>query len=181
MLRLAEPRLHWAFGPQAAAARGAAGMVNAPIVDLGYRYDSRAVIDPRLDLPSREDVELDLDGAPGSRIPHVWLERDGRRLSTLDLVGSRFTLLTGVGGDSWIRAARDVADRLGTDLAAHQIAPGAKVIDPQGRWPRPAGLADDGALLVRPDGFVAWQAPTMTDQPIADLAHALTQVLALNA
>jgi 2-polyprenyl-6-methoxyphenol hydroxylase-like FAD-dependent oxidoreductase len=178
MLRLADPRLHWGNGPQAAAARAAAGAVNAPIVHLGYRYDSRAVIDPRPDLPSREDLELTLDGSPGSRVPHVWVERDGRRRSTLDLVESRFTLLTGAGGIPCIEAARAVADRRGANLGAHRIAPGVEVTDPQGRWPRVAGLADDGALLVRPDGFVGWRAPTMTGQPAADLADALTRLLA---
>jgi hypothetical protein len=94
-------------------------------------------------------------------------------------VESRFTLLTGTAGGPWHRAARDTADRLGTGLAAYRIAPDAEVTDPEGRWPRPAGLADDGALLVRPDGFVAWRSPTMTERPADDLAHALAQVLSL--
>jgi len=178
MLRYAEPGLHWDTGPRADAARAAAGVLPAPVVHLGYRYDSGAVVDPRPDLPSREDVELLLDGTPGSRIPHIWLERDGRRLSTVDLAASRFTLLAGPGGEEWLRAARTVADRLGVDLAAHRIAPDTEVADPSGRWPRVVGLADDGALLVRPDGFVAWRSPTGTARPDAELAHALTRVLA---
>lgn len=177
--RISAPRLHWADGPEAAAARAAAGVVNAPVVHMGYRYDSRAVVGPCPEPPSREDVALALDGAPGSRLPHLWLERGGRRLSTLDLVESRFTLLAGAAGVPWLQAARETADRLGTGLAAYRIAPDAEVTDPEGRWPRPAGLAGDGALLVRPDGFVAWRSPTMTGRPADDLAHALTQVLAL--
>ncbi|MET9888229.1 FAD-dependent monooxygenase [Streptomyces sp. NPDC006430] len=102
LLRLADPRLHWDSGPRAATARAAVGALNAPVVQVGYRYDSRAVIDPVPQLPSHEEAALTLDGAPGSRIPHVWVERDGRRLSTLDLAGSRFTLLTGSAGGDWI-------------------------------------------------------------------------------
>jgi hypothetical protein len=67
----------------------AVGALNAPVVHLGYRYDSRAVVDPRPQLPSTEVIPLDLDGTPGSRLPHAWLERTGRRLSTLDLARSR--------------------------------------------------------------------------------------------
>jgi putative polyketide hydroxylase len=177
LLRMANPPLHWAAGPKAAAARAAAGVVNAPIVHMGYRYDSGAVIDPQPQLPSTEHVDLVMDGAPGSRLPHVWLERDGRRLSTLDLVRSGFTLLAGAGGDRWIRAAQEAADRLGVELAACKIAPSADVADRHGRWPHCAGLAEDGALLVRPDQFVAWRAATMPDDPAVDLTQALTRVL----
>lgn len=178
MLRLADPRLHWDTGPQADAARAAAGVLRAPVVHLGYRYDSGAVVGPRPDPPSTVDVERILDGTPGSRVPHVWLDRDGAQLSTVDLVASGFTVLTGTSGGDWIPAAQAVADRFGVDLRAHRIAPGAEVTDPHGRWPHVAGLAEDGALLVRPDGFIAWRARTMTGRPAADLSHALACVLA---
>lgn len=177
MLRQADPRLHWGSGPPVNAARAAAGVLPGPVVHLGYRYDSDAIIDAQPDLPAVDAVELTLDGTPGSRVPHVWLNRDGQQISTLDLVASKFALLTGSGGD-WIQAAKTVADHLGVDLAAHQIAPSAEVTDPSGQWPHVAGLTDDGALLVRPDGFIAWRAPTVTDQPASELAHALSRVLA---
>jgi putative polyketide hydroxylase len=179
LLRMANPQLHWGDGPQAAAARAASGIVNAPIVHMGYRYDSDAVIDPQPELPSTEDIDLVMDGAPGSRLPHVWLERDGRRLSTLDLVRSGFVLLTGAGGDRWVRAAQQVADRLGVELAAYKLDADADadVAGQQGRWPHCAGLGGDGALLVRPDQFVAWRAATMSDDPAADLTRVLTRVL----
>lgn len=41
LLRLAEPRLHWDHGPEVTAARAAAGVVNAPVVHMGYRYEDR--------------------------------------------------------------------------------------------------------------------------------------------
>ncbi|WP_310727378.1 FAD-dependent monooxygenase [Streptomyces sp. N2A] len=177
-LRLADPRLHWDRSPQTAAARRAAGVLDPMVVHLGYRYTSGAVLDPQPELPDQDDLARLLDGTPGSRLPHLWLDGDGRRLSTLDLVRSRFTLLTGPGGDAWAAAARDVADRLGIDLAAHPIAPGAAVTDPAGHWPGIAGLAGDGALLVRPDQFVGWRAATLPDDPADALAGALTRLLA---
>ncbi|MGW8395325.1 FAD-dependent monooxygenase [Streptomyces lydicus] len=176
--RLADPRLHWDQSPRTAAARAAAGVVNAPAVHLGYRYDSDAVIDPQPDLPSHEDVARTLDGAPGSRLPHLWVERHGRRVSTLDLVGSRFTLLTGADGDRWIRAAREAGERLGVAVAAHRIGPGAEVNDPEGDWPRLAGLDEAGALLARPDQFVAWRAGAPSDDPAGELERVLARLLA---
>ena len=173
LLRMAEPRLHWGDGPDAAAARAAAGAVNAPIVQVGYRYDSGAVIDPRPELPSREDVELDLDGTPGSRLPHVWIDHDGQRVSTLDLAGPGFSVLAGPRGEAWVQAAKEVAGRIGVELDAHVITG-----DPDGRWPGIAGLAEDGALLVRPDQFVGWRGATLSADPADELAYALSRLLA---
>ncbi|MET7771145.1 FAD-dependent monooxygenase [Nocardia sp. NPDC005366] len=81
-LRFNDPSLHW--GKDMAQARKAAGAINAPVVHMGYRYGGAK-------LPSTEDVTLDLDGSPGSRLPHRWVT-DG--VSTLDLVGSQWCVLT---------------------------------------------------------------------------------------
>ncbi|MEU7746708.1 FAD-dependent monooxygenase [Nonomuraea sp. NPDC049158] len=82
LLRFNDPSLHW--GQDMAEARKAAGAINAPVVHMGYRYGGA-------ELPSTEDVTLDLDGSPGSRLPHMWVA-DG--VSTLDLVGSQWCVLT---------------------------------------------------------------------------------------
>jgi 2-polyprenyl-6-methoxyphenol hydroxylase-like FAD-dependent oxidoreductase len=176
--RVADARLHWETGPAADAARAAAGVAHAPVVHMAYRYDSAAVIDPQPELPSMTTVDLDFDGAPGSRLPHIWLDRDGKQISTLDLVRPGFTLLTGAAGGEWVRAATEVAGRLGIDLAAHRIAAGTELSDPAGRWPQVVGLTAGGALLVRPDGYVAWRAPAVTSRPAAALTDALNRVLA---
>ena len=176
--RLPDPRLHWGTGAAADAARAAAGVAAAPVVHMAYRYDSAAVVDPQPELPSTADVELDFDGAPGSRVPHLWLDQDGKRVSTLDLVRSRFTVLTGAAGDEWVRAAAEVTTRLGIDIGAHRIAPGTELTDPHGRWPGAAGLSESGALLIRPDGYVAWRAHAAMPRSAAALEDALNRVLA---
>ena len=60
-------------------------------------------------------------GRPGARAPHVWLERDGVRLSTLDLFGDRFVLLAGAGGTSWRDAASPGARELAVPIAAFTV------------------------------------------------------------
>jgi 2-polyprenyl-6-methoxyphenol hydroxylase-like FAD-dependent oxidoreductase len=169
LLRLKAPRLHWDSSTGAAVERAALGMINAPVVHMGYRYDSTAVIEPLSQLPSTEDIELVLDGAPGSRLPHARVEQDGRRVSTLDLVHSRFILFTG--SEDWVRAAKEVADRLRLPLAA-------VAIDTSSDWSHKVGLAEDGAVLVRPDQFIAWRSPTLAADPTDDLVRVLEQVLA---
>jgi len=154
MRRLANPELHWGRGPEADAARAAAGVWAAPVVHLGQRYDSAAVVDPRPELPSTADLRADLDGSPGSRVPHAWV--DG--VSTLDLVASRWTLLVGAAGDGWLAAAADVG------LPAHRVS---------APW-----QSDHGALLVRPDGIVAIQVRAPVEDPARFLAAVLDRVLA---
>ncbi|MEV6875028.1 FAD-dependent monooxygenase [Amycolatopsis sp. NPDC051128] len=153
LLRLKDPRLHWEQSPAAAAARAAAGVVNAPVVHLGYRYDSAAVLDARPELPSTEEVIL--DGTPGSRVPHAWLTDS---VSTLDLVGRRLTLLTGRA--AWLEAAR------GLDIDAHLVE--------DETWLSATGIADGGAVLVRPDHFVAWRSTTAS----GDLGRVVDRILA---
>ncbi|MFI9354878.1 aromatic-ring hydroxylase C-terminal domain-containing protein [Streptomyces lydicus] len=147
----------------------------APGLPLRLRRGDRPATGPALPRGRRPHPRR---GAPGSRLPHLWVERHGRRVSTLDLVGSRFTLLTGADGDRWIRAAREAGERLGVVVAAHRIGPGAEVDDPEGDWPRLAGLDEAGALLARPDQFVAWRAGAPSDDPAGELERVLARLLA---
>ncbi|MFJ4653773.1 FAD-dependent monooxygenase [Nocardia sp. NPDC088792] len=169
MRRLADPRLHWGSGPEAETARAAAGVMNAPVVHLGYRYDSAAVIDPNPELPSFEDVSLDLDGTPGSRLPHCWLQHEGRQVSILDLIGPGCTLLTA--DEEWERAGRLVAEQSGyLTVVRIRVADSA--------WTGSVGIGADGAVLVRPDRFVAWRVPGLPGDPAGELRDALGRILA---
>ncbi|MFB8003019.1 FAD-dependent oxidoreductase [Nocardia sp. NPDC056000] len=166
--RLPDPRLHWGTGPEIAAARHAADVLNAPVVQLGYRYNSTAVIDPAPELPSTEDVSLDLDGTPGSRLPHRWLDLNNARISTLDLIGPHFTLLTA--SPQWEAAARKVAESHPSELSVQRI--------PAGDWSTATGINQTGAVLVRPDHFIAWRSAGPTADPVTDLIQVLDRVSA---
>ena len=116
---------------------------------------------------------------PGAKIPHVWLVgSDGRRRSTLDVVGrGRFTLVTGLAGTAWVDAAATLdAAWLRTVVVG---APGAH--DPYFAWHRIRGIDEAGALLVRPDGVVAWReraAVREADDARRRLRGALSRLLA---
>jgi 2-polyprenyl-6-methoxyphenol hydroxylase-like FAD-dependent oxidoreductase len=151
-----------------------------PIVDdfsmeIGYRYDSPAVVlepgSPPLHEHPRESA-----GRPGARAPHVFLDRDGTRLSMLDLFGRNFVLLAGPEGAAWPVAALAVADRLGVGLDAHVVG-GTGLADPEGCFPGAYGISPSGAVLVRPDGFVGWRAPEAAGAPEQALRQALQTLL----
>jgi hypothetical protein len=79
-------------------------------------------------------------------------------------------LLTSAGGETWVDASRDAARQIpGLGLDAH-------VIDSP-EFVTSFGVGDSGAVLVRPDGFVAWRAPAITSDPGRTVADVLATVL----
>ncbi|TVY56215.1 Tetracenomycin polyketide synthesis hydroxylase TcmG [Lachnellula cervina] len=154
------------------------------ITGFGYQYtDSPAVIKDEeapgwmswWNVPwSVQSLVLGINGKPGTRVPHVWVQDSaGERVSTLDLCGKRFLLLTGSQGKPWCQAASDVAEKMGVGLEAYRVGPTGDISDPKRRWEYAAGIGAHGALLVRPDGFVAWR---VKDQE-GDLEERLEGVL----
>jgi putative polyketide hydroxylase len=158
----------------------------APMFALlaGYRYRSAAVItdDPAPTDPDAVSLVDELRGQPGTRIPHAWVRRDGQRISTLDLCGSAFTLLTGADGTPWQAAAAGASEVLGIPINVCRIGADEDadedVVDVDGGWSAVSGLTPDGALLVRPDDFIGWRADTMTKNPETQLRQALSAILA---
>jgi 2-polyprenyl-6-methoxyphenol hydroxylase-like FAD-dependent oxidoreductase len=151
-----------------------------PIVDdfsmeIGYRYDSPAImLEPG--SPPRHEHPRESAGRPGARAPHVFLERDGTRLSTLDLFGRNFVLLTGAEGAAWQAAAPAVAKEVGVTLDVHVVGDDG-LADAEGSFLRSFGISPSGAVLVRPDGFVGWRAVTAADAPDNALRRALQALL----
>ena len=153
-------------------------------VEMNQRYRSGAVVtDGQMEPAFQLDAELHHQPTtwPGARLPHAWLYRhdDGGRVSTLDLCGrGRFALLTGLGGEPWVRAAAAVAGEMGIELASHVIGPRQEHVDHSGDWARLSEIGDDGCLLVRPDHHVAWRATGMAEAPQQELRRVLRQILA---
>lgn len=136
-------------------------MVDDIIITLGYRYLSDAITGAEADAPVLTP-SLQLTGQAGTRAPHVWLRDNGERISTIDLFHTGFVLLTTPTGTAWAAAAQAVAAELGVPLRVHVVGGDstADLVDDDDRgWAGPSGVQDGGALLVRPDAFVAWRSP----------------------
>ncbi|MFB7498192.1 FAD-dependent oxidoreductase [Streptomyces sp. NPDC056161] len=174
---------HPGFAPAPGVGGGRrGGILN---VVLGYRYPQGAVVGTDPEQPVVPE-ELRLAGQPGSRAPHLWLRRDGERISTIDLYERSMVLLTDAPDDAgWHAAARRVAERDGVRLDAYRIGPGADAdltYDTESAagpvdWTRLHGTTADGAVLVRPDGFVAWRSTGAAPDPETELREALAEIL----
>jgi len=135
-------------------------------IELGYLYNSPLGVhaDP-----------CSTGGVPGSRAPHLWLDRHGKRVSTIDLAG-RYVLLAGAAGSAWVDAAKDLTQGFGgVPLDAYCI--GRDLADPEHRFPAAYRISNSGASLVRPDGFVAWNSPGGVAKPVTALQAALNASL----
>lgn len=154
---------------------------NVMAVAMGYHYVNGAVLGANPATPAVPD-RFEISAEPGSRAPHMWVHRCGVRLSTLDLYERTCVLLTGPGGAAWHEAGSRAADALGVPLDCyrvgtdpdHELAP-----EPGTDWAELHGTAPDGAVLVRPDGFVAWRAERAASDPYALMTEVLREVLRL--
>jgi putative polyketide hydroxylase len=143
---------------------------------IGYQYRSAAVVSDEPAPANPDDVLLvdELRGQPGTRVPHAWVHRGGKQISTLDLLGPGFTLLTGDDGAAWSDAAASASKATGVPINLRRIG---SAVDVDGRWAAVTGLAPDGALLVRPDDFVGWRTDRLPPSPENQLRNVLCQIL----
>ena len=182
-------------GPDAESADGLAR-------DIGVRYTS-AVIDAALDAPVVETAEFDgrpdparlpaaaastspaaaLSGADqpaeiavtavaGQRAPHAWVRYQGMLVSTLDLFDGRLTVLTGRRG----HLHGEVAELAAQGLPVVMLTVDRDLLDENGDLEALYGSADGHAVLVRPDGYVAWRGSASA----ADAAECLRSAVDLS-
>lgn len=135
-------------------------LIDDPPIDLGYRYRSASIsADESDDGRQWEDPKVP-SARPGFRAPHVFLRRNGSEVSILDLVGTNPVLFT-------------VGDPRGAVEGLDVIRIGEDVEDPEGAFAKAYGINGSGAVLVRPDGFIAWR----TDDSAGDVDSALNRAL----
>ncbi|MCL6667024.1 MULTISPECIES: FAD-dependent oxidoreductase [Streptomyces] len=172
---------HPGFAPPPGAGAGGPqrGILN---VALGYRYPQGAVVGTEPAAPVVPEG-LVLTGEPGSRAPHMWLRHHGERISTLDLYEKSLVLLSGAGEPGgWHEAAVRLAARTPAPLVSYRVGTGpeAELVPEEGAdWAQCHGTEHGGAVLVRPDGFVAWRSAGPVDDAESTLRHVLTAVTAL--
>ncbi|MFE6051367.1 FAD-dependent monooxygenase [Kitasatospora sp. NPDC056446] len=135
---------------------------------LTAAYRSTAVLtDPASPVRPPLDPEHEHPGgAPGTRLPHLPLTGTPGASSTLDLVGPGFALLAPAEASAWQHQA-DTATAAGLPVTVRPLPP----------VPAPQSTA----LLVRPDGHIAWRAPHPPADDDTYLLAALRRILSVPA
>jgi 2,4-dichlorophenol 6-monooxygenase len=152
-------------------------------VELGYCYDSAAIVGDGTPSPESPDPVRVYEPStrPGSPLPHAWIDdEDGSRRPIKDLIGpGRFLVIAGEEGEAWCTAARRLAEQASLPLDAVRIGHlDGDLFDPRCMWLRRRGIGPAGAILVRPDRYVAWRSVGAAEEPLEVLSAALGQILA---
>ncbi|KAL9113826.1 MAG: hypothetical protein Q9227_001960 [Pyrenula ochraceoflavens] len=114
---------------------------------------------------------------PGHHVPHLWLEKDGLRKSTRELLAfEKFTLLPAVFGEDWLRLKSGLVS---VEFISSEGCEG-QWRDVEGRWEELRGVSSEGAILVRPDGIVAWRTQKATKDLLERFHVLLKQILQLD-
>jgi len=122
-------------------------------IELGELYRSSIIDGANSDLPLAQRPE-EWRGQPGTRAPHRVVTRNGTSMSTLDLYGAGWVLVSS--SEAWCEAATRIQDRTGIPVSPINLratlgqGDGALV-------EQDLGIGDQGASLVRPDGIIAWR------------------------
>ena len=155
-----------------------------PIADdgfvvFGYRYPRGAFVPDRDD-----DADVMFEdprsptAQPGSRAPYLLVRRGADVVSTIDLFAGKWVLFSGPEGQAWPEIVRRTAGAAAFGVVCWGLQPAGDLEDVDGRWPDTARLDGDGAVLIRPDGFVAWHRRTAQGDAHADLDAAFTRLWA---
>src|SRR5262249_52130929 len=138
-------------------------------------YSDGVVIPEQTPKPEAADSVIDYLPTtwPGARLPHFWVRRGQERLTLLDLPQpDTLILLTHPPGrERWQKAAAVLLGEVPFRLNCVSVGPegSADLIDEQGTWSHLSQIGVTGAILVRPDGHVAWRCQTAPADPCGAL------------
>ncbi|MFF9776471.1 FAD-dependent monooxygenase [Streptomyces sp. NPDC013978] len=151
-------------------------------LEMGYSYADAGFVTPDgSPLPPVDPLGLEYRQAarPGSRLPHAWLRHMGRKVSThqLHTAPGSFLLLAGTRGAPWQQAARALSRRFGVRIDSYAVGAPGEPAAADAQWSRLRGHDEDGAVLVRPDGFVTARQLSLGHAPSTALEEALRSSL----
>lgn len=150
-------------------------------LEMGFCYEKGAVVSDGTEAPLSDPMGCEYipTSRPGHRLPHAWIEKEGKTISTLDLTGNsaHFVLLTGDAGDAWCDAAQAAAKKFGISMVTAKIGGDTNWKDKTGNWQKHGGIKDGAAILVRPDNHVAFRSAGHSKNPGNDLEKVFNEIL----
>ncbi len=151
-------------------------------VEMNHRYKSNSVLTEGDKEPAfKKDKELFYQPTtyPGARIPHAWVyDKKGVKHSILDLCGKgNFSIFTGIGGEEWLKAAKNIETQLGIKIQCNIIGPDQDFEDHAGEWSSIREISDSGLILVRPDQHICWRSKDMMSNSSEKLMDVMKKIL----
>lgn len=142
---------------------------------FGAVYRSPAIVSDGTEPPVSGIADYRESASPGARAPHFWVtSASGERSSIVDLLRGRLLLLADEEAAAWEQAR----DALGLAQFLDVHAVGAALQPQSAKWRDLYALEAGGAVLIRPDGFIAARFRQRPTDAQAALGAALDQVLA---
>jgi 2-polyprenyl-6-methoxyphenol hydroxylase-like FAD-dependent oxidoreductase len=156
---------------------------NAVVFENDYEDDGKQDIDPRKSF-----------ALPGTRAPHVELFINNKLGSILDLYGQKFVLVTSHHGKDWGKVVKKLESELDIEFDFKVIAPPGsedvyvelpihreKISSPFSLpFSEAYGISPNGAVLVRPDGYVAWKEKSFGSKSESRMKEAMSRILGKN-
>ncbi len=148
----------------------------------GFAYVRGALAaDPETSTLPIDPVTYRPTSRPGHHLPHAWLDGPAGRVSSRDLPApGRFALyVDSVAADGWRAALASIEHPLQPVVDVVEAGPTCAHEDSEGTWARLREVTPSGAVLVRPDGIVAWRCHELPAQPEASLTRAFDRILTI--
>ncbi|KAH3942616.1 hypothetical protein HBH53_185440 [Parastagonospora nodorum] len=152
----------------------------APGAEVGWFYPTADIYNEGQD--NLHDGQLDEHGnlntgkycpstIPGHHLPHMWLRKGDRIVSTRDLLALNNFVLFTANPTAWKDVKSAMVDIVAIDNDDWE--------DLDSKWRHLSGVGDEGAVLVRPDGIVAWRSKSTEGNSAEEMATVLAKVLRL--
>jgi len=132
-------------------------------LQLGFNYDHEEY---------EGSVEIFVPRAEaGFRLPHGWLTKDNKKISTLDLLDpTAFTIISGPKAGNWTAFCKDMEIPV-QSIRLNEDYDGATA------WLASIELPASGALVVRPDGHIMARVADSSEQSFGDVETAFLLLL----
>jgi 2,4-dichlorophenol 6-monooxygenase len=143
-------------------------------IDLGFSYGSQSESPDADAVPVEPDAERWQPVArQGGLLPHMWLETHSGRTAVAHAISPDTpTLLVPTSDSAWLATVRSAA--AASEVPINRVSVDSWSTASRDKWCETVGIGLDGAILVRPDGHIAWMS---SDSPDPQREAALTRAL----
>ena len=150
-------------------------------IELGFSYKEGFLVSDGTEAPPSDPFGQTYipTTRPGHRLPHAWIQHNSHRISTHDLVGRdvNFLLITDHYGKDWVSNGQTCSETYGIRIRMVVVGQAndfsSAFRDNNEEWERVNDLKRGGAILIRPDNFVAWRSRHASRRGGVELSEAI--------